>query len=82
MGHIPVYAVTDPDGTGQAIRLRERTAFYFFMSPIMAEAYRNELQNSTGATDLTVSGLFLGKIWFNILHAEVADSVSRFSDRL
>ena len=48
MGHIPVYAVTDEKGNGQAIEVgsNKRTAFYFFLSPIMAEAFRKQIQPS------------------------------------
>lgn len=73
MDHIPVYAVTDLDGNGQALRLgredNKKAVLYFFMSPIMAEAFLKHLQkSSTGDGNLTVSGLFLGRIWFDILN--------------
>jgi hypothetical protein len=71
MGHIPVYAVTDPKGNGRAIQLQDassennKAVFYFFLSPIMAEAFLKQLLPTNGREEeLTVSGLFLGKIWY------------------
>lgn len=71
MGHIPVYAVTNAKGSGHAIELpNQKTVFYFFLSAVMAEAFLKQLPNQD--EDLTVSGLFLGKIWyeFNLLQEE------------
>jgi hypothetical protein len=82
MGHIPVYAVTDTQGNGQAIQVggsgeadtAAAAALYFFLSPIVAEAFQRKIMGSptatTNAKELTVAGLFLGKIWFDILQQQ------------
>ena len=70
--HIPVFAVTDQDGQGVVLRPDDDTSvFYFFMSPLMANATLNQLKESSNAEglDLRVSAFSLGKIWFNILNA-------------
>jgi hypothetical protein len=78
MSHIPVYAVTDPDGNTKAIQLGDRAVVYFFMSSIVADAYKEKLEQTSeeSTTDLTVSGLFLGKIWFDFLQSDLESSVS------
>jgi hypothetical protein len=78
MSHIPVYAVTDPDGNTKAIQLGDRAVVYFFMSSIVADAYKEKLEQTSeeSTTDLTVSGLFLGKIWFDFLQSDLEASVS------
>jgi len=71
--HVPVFAVTDEQGQGVVLRPDDDTSvFYFFMSPLMANATLNQLQESSNAEslDLRVSAFSLGKIWFNILNAE------------
>lgn len=72
MSHIPIYAVTDSEGKGQVLSLDNKLVFYFFLSPAMAEAQLELL----GREDLTVSGLFLGKVWFDLLAAPMSVSVS------
>jgi hypothetical protein len=70
--HIPVFAVTDEQGQGVVLRPDDDTSvFYFFMSPLMANATLNQLKESSQAEsmDLRVSAFSLGKIWFNILNA-------------
>lgn len=70
--HIPVFAVTDEQGQGVVLRPDDDTSvFYFFMSPLMANATLNQLKESSNAEsmDLRVSAFSLGKIWFNILNA-------------
>lgn len=80
MGHIPVYAVTDPKGNTKAIQLGDRAVVYFFMSSIVANAYKETLEQTSNEessnADLTVSGLFLGNTWFDFLHSESESSVS------
>lgn len=75
MSHIPIYAVTDSEGKGQVLNLGNKLVFYFFMSPAMAEAQLEQL----GREDLTVSGLFLGKVWFDLLDAPMSVSLSQLS---
>eukprot|EP00980_Cylindrotheca_fusiformis_P029864 scaffold23976_cov122-Cylindrotheca_fusiformis.AAC.1 len=64
MNHIPVYAVTDNNGNAQAIQLgKDRAVVYFFMSSIVADAYKEKLEEayysknneneSSGKTELT-----------------------------
>jgi hypothetical protein len=78
MSHIPVYAVTDPDGNTKAIQLGDRAVVYFFMSSIVADAYKEKLEQTSkeSSTALTVSGLFLGNIWFDFLQLDLESSVS------
>ena len=70
----------------KAIQLNEKAVVYFFMSPVVAEAHKRKLEeamtkkesggddgNGGGGGDggeLTVSGMFLGKIWFDFLHPQ------------
>ena len=81
MGHIPVYAVTNDKGSGHAIQLpnnNKKTVFYFFLSSVMAEAFLKQLPNPE--EDLTVSGLFLGKIWyeFELLQESTDDTTTEY----
>mmetsp|Transcript_32196 Transcript_32196/g.45785 ORF Transcript_32196/g.45785 Transcript_32196/m.45785 type:complete len:366 (+) Transcript_32196:164-1261(+) len=72
LDHIPVFAVTDSQGQGVVLRPDDNTSvFYFFMSPLMANATLTQLKSSGGAEsmDLRVSAFSLGKIWFNVLNA-------------
>lgn len=70
LAHIPVFAVTDSNGAGVVLKPDDQTSvFYFFMSPMMANATLNTLQESNKDMDLKISAFSLGKIWFRILNA-------------
>jgi hypothetical protein len=69
--HIPVFAVTDASGAGVVLKPDDNSSvFYFFMSPMMANATLNQLKGQNSEMDLRVSAFSLGKIWFNILNAD------------
>eukprot|EP00591_Stephanopyxis_turris_P007728 CAMPEP_0195519252 /NCGR_PEP_ID=MMETSP0794_2-20130614/14540_1 /TAXON_ID=515487 /ORGANISM="Stephanopyxis turris, Strain CCMP 815" /LENGTH=345 /DNA_ID=CAMNT_0040648375 /DNA_START=37 /DNA_END=1074 /DNA_ORIENTATION=+ len=71
LGHIPVFAVTDKNGAGVVLKPDDETSvFYFFMSPIMANATLTQLKSANSELDLQVSAFSLGKIWFKILNAD------------
>lgn len=71
LGHIPVFAVTDSNGAGVVLRPDNDTSvFYFFMSPMMANATLQTLKTSNENMDLRISAFSLGKIWFKILNAD------------
>lgn len=81
LSHIPIYAVTDPDGNARTLQLGGKSVLYFFLSPVMAEAFMKqvvEIQSQSGDSpaDLTVSGLFLGSMWFEGFDAESKQEVS------
>lgn len=79
MSHIPVYAVTDPDGNAKAIKLGDRAVVYFFMSSVVAEAYMKKLKESgEDFANSTVSGLFLGNIWFDFLDQDSQSEDAEF----
>jgi len=65
--HIPVFMVTDKNGSAVVFRQNESSICYFFMSPIMANATLAQLQDSTENMELQVSAFSLGRIWFRIL---------------
>jgi len=68
LSHIPVFAVTDENGAGVVLKPDNDTnVFYFFMSPMMANATLNQLKGTTPDLSLRISAFSLGKIWFNIL---------------
>lgn len=68
LSHIPVFAVTDTNGAGVVLKPDNDTnVFYFFMSPVMANATLNQLKGTTPDLELRISAFSLGKIWFNIL---------------
>jgi hypothetical protein len=70
--HIPVFAVTDAQGQGVVLKPDgETSVFYFFMSPLMANATLTQLKSTeaNAEMDLRVSAFSLGKIWFNLLNA-------------
>ena len=70
LGHIPVFAVTDKKGSGVVLRPdNETSVFYFFMSPMMANATLTQLQEANQDLELQLSAFSLGKIWFKILKA-------------
>lgn len=70
LGHIPVFAVTDSKGAGVVLKPDNDTSvFYFFMSPMMANATLQTLKSSNDEMDLRISAFSLGKIWFKILNA-------------
>jgi hypothetical protein len=78
MGHIPVYTVTDAEGNGQLLTndAANKPVFYFFLSPIMAEVHLEQLVAAdSAASELMVSGLFLGKIWFDRLASDETVSI-------
>jgi Tic22-like family len=66
--HIPVFAVTDSQGAGVVLKPDNDTSvFYFFMSPMQANATLQQLQGANAGMDLKVSAFSLGKIWFSLL---------------
>jgi hypothetical protein len=70
LGHIPVFAVTDSNGAGVVLKPDDETSvFYFFMSPMMANATLNTLKGSNEDMDLKIAAFSLGKIWFSVLNA-------------
>lgn len=71
LGHIPVFAVTDSNGAGVVLKPDgEQSVFYFFMSPMMANATLTTLKDNNEEMDLKISAFSLGKIWFKILNAD------------
>lgn len=71
LGHIPVFAVTDSNGAGVVLKPDgEQSVFYFFMSPMMANATLNTLMQNNEGMDLKISAFSLGKIWYKILTAD------------
>ena len=71
LGHIPVFAVTDSNGAGVVLKPDGDTSvFYFFMSPMMANATLTTLKENNEEMDLKISAFSLGKIWFKILTAD------------
>ena len=69
--HIPVFAVTDSAGQGVVLKPDNTSSvFYFFLSPLMANATLTQLKSVNEDMDLRVSAFSLGKIWFNILNAD------------
>jgi hypothetical protein len=71
LGHIPVFAVTDSNGAGVVLKPdNETSVFYFFMSPMMANATLQTLKDSNEEMDLKIAAFSLGKIWFNVLNAD------------
>lgn len=62
--------MTDSKGQGVVLKPDDTTnVFYFFMSPVMANATLTQLKSANEEMDLRVSAFSLGKIWFNILNA-------------
>jgi len=71
LGHIPVFAVTDSNGAGVVLKPdNETSVFYFFMSPMMANATLQTLKGSNEDMDLKIAAFSLGKIWFSVLNAD------------
>lgn len=71
LSHIPVFAVTDSNGAGVVLKPDgEESVFYFFMSPMMANATLNTLTANNKDMDLKISAFSLGKIWFKILNGD------------
>lgn len=69
--HIPVYAVTDSNGAGVVLKPDDDTSvFYFFLSPLAANATLSQLKNTNEEMDLKVSAFSLGKIWFKLLNSD------------
>jgi len=73
--HIPVFMVTDKNGSAIVMRQNETSICYFFMSPVMANATLTQLQSSTDNLELQVSAFSLGRIWFRILKANKTQEV-------
>ena len=70
LSHIPVFAVTDSNGAGVVLRPDNDTSvFYFFMSPMMANATLQTLKGANTDMDLRISAFSLGKIWFRLLNS-------------
>jgi len=68
--HIPVFAVTDSQGSGVVFKQEDESSyFYFFMSPVQANATLHQLKGTNEGMDLKVSAFSLGRIWFDLLHA-------------
>ncbi len=71
LGHIPVFAVTDSNGAGVVLKPdNETSVFYFFMSPMMANATLQTLKGTNEDMDLKISAFSLGKIWYSVLNAD------------
>lgn len=71
LAHIPVFAVTDSNGAGVVLKPEgEQSVFYFFMSPMMANATLNTLKANNEDMDLKISAFSLGKIWFKMLNGD------------
>ena len=68
--HVPVFAVTDAQGSGVVLKPdNETSVFFFFMSPMQANATLNQLKSAQPEMDLKISAFSLGKIWFNLLQS-------------
>jgi Tic22-like family len=68
--HIPVFAVTDPNGAGVILKPENDTSvFYFFLNPMQANATLQQLLSANEEMALKVSAFSLGKIWFSLLNA-------------
>ena len=60
--HVPVFAVTDSSGAGVVLKPDDQTSvFYFFMSPMMANATLNQLKSQNSEMDLRVSAFLSWK---------------------
>jgi len=71
LAHIPVFAVTDSNGAGVVLKPEgEQSVFYFFMSPMMANATLNTLKANNEDMDFKISAFSLGKIWFKMLNGD------------
>ena len=82
LGHIPVFAVTDSNGAGVVLKPdNETSVFYFFMSPMMANATLQTLKGSNEDMDLKIAAFSLGKIWFSVLNADKDKEVKVSFDR-
>lgn len=74
--HIPVFAVTDSNGAGVVLKPDNATSvFYFFMSPVQANATLSQLKGANEDMDLKVSAFSLGKIWFSLLNGSPDEEV-------
>lgn len=70
LGHIPVFAVTDSNGSGVVLKPDNDTSvMYFFFSPQMANATLAQLKGTNEELDLKLSAFSLGKIWYKMLNA-------------
>ena len=68
--HIPVFAVTDLQGSGVVLKPDNDTSvFYFFLSPVQANATLHQLKGVNPEMELKVSAFSLGKIWFGLLQS-------------
>ena len=69
--HIPVFAVTDSNGAGVVLKPENDTSvFYFFLSPLQANATLSQLKGTNEDMDLKVSAFSLGKIWFSLIEGD------------
>ena len=78
LDHVPVFAVTDSKGQGVVLKPDDDTSvFYFFMSPLMANATLTQLKESSNGEDMDfrVSAFSLGKIWFKMINADTDTEV-------
>ena len=74
--HIPVFAVTDSNGAGVVLKPENETSvFYFFLSPLQANATLNQLKGTNEDMDLKVSAFSLGKIWFSLLNGDAETEI-------
>ena len=70
MEHIPVFGVTDSQGSGVVLKPdNETSVMYFFMSPQQANATMSQLKSANPDMDLKISAFSLGKIWFSLLQS-------------
>lgn len=68
LGHVPVFAVTDPNGAGVVLKPDNYTSvMYFFFSAQMANATLAQLKGTNDGLDLKLSAFSLGKIWYKML---------------
>lgn len=74
--HVPVFAVTDSKGAGVVLKPEnDSSVFYFFLSPMQANATLQQLLSNNEEMDLKVSAFSLGKIWFNLLNSDPEQEV-------
>lgn len=76
LGHIPVFAVTDPNGAGVVLKPDDETSvMYFFFNPQMANATLAQLKGTNEDLDLKLSAFSLGKIWYRMLNADREEEI-------
>merc|ERR1712183_588244 len=83
LSHIPVYAVTDENGTGIVLRPENRTdVFYLYLSHTMANATLKTLNVSNKKMNLRVSVFSLGNLWFKILNNDNGNDNTTVHDKI